>query len=552
MFEPRWYQREAVDSVVAEWKNGVKSTLVDAPCGAGKSIILAMIASEFAKKYSGARILCLAHVKELLVQNEQATKLVWSGAPTGMWSAGVGRKEYDRIMFAGIQSFEGVVEDYADWDIVMIDECHLIPPRSNTRYKKVLDIIKERNPKVRIVGLSATPYRMDNGHMVGEGQFFETEAYSIPIQTLIDEGSLCNVTSEGSIYEADLSTVKTRMGEYEVKTLEQAFKTITKDALNDCQQTIRDRNATLIFCTSVLHANIVKDELAALGIGCEVVSGDTKKDERDRICKDFKEGRIKCLANVNVLTTGTNFPICDTLILLTATQSVSKYVQIIGRGMRIHPDKESCVVLDFGGNAERHGPIDDINIKARQANGGDGEAPGKYCGKVDGSWIPDQQGNPGCKMVLATAVRECPNCGYLFPPPKPKIKTIAQKGAILKQDLKKPHYADIKTWTFYKKVSQAGNEMVVIEFFADDRGIGDASKFVSFSAATSKYKLFLMPGSKIGKAKVQMVKFKKALGVDCDDDMESLLEAIRQKNPPKQILAKKDGKYWSVLDVVFD
>jgi DNA repair protein RadD len=137
-------------------------------------------------------------------------------------------------------------------------------------------------------------------------------------------------------------------------------------------------------------------------VECGFVTGDTPTNERDAILASFKAGDLKFLCNVNVLTTGFDAPHIDCVALVRPTLSPGLYYQMVGRGFRLHPSKTNCVVLDFGGNVLRHGPVDQIRVKERDA--GNGQAPAKEC--------------PECHAVIAAGYAVCPECGYEFPPPE--------------------------------------------------------------------------------------------------------------------------------------
>jgi DNA repair protein RadD len=151
-------------------------------------------------------------------------------------------------------------------------------------------------------------------------------------------------------------------------------------------------------------------------VTCETIVGDTPSAQREAIINDFKAGRIQCLTNANVLTTGFNAPAVDLIAMLRPTKSAGLYVQIVGRGCRLAPGKTDCLVLDFAGNIARHGPIDAIKPKTPKA-GEDGDAPTKAC--------------PECDSIVHAAVRQCPDCGHMFPEPQIKIDAKASTLDIL-------------------------------------------------------------------------------------------------------------------------
>jgi len=187
-------------------------------------------------------------------------------------------------------------------------------------------------------------------------------------------------------------------------------------ACREIVEMTKDRRAVLIFAASVAHAEHVQTTLErVIGDECGLVTGDTPTAERDHLIARFKGERIaanlfgdthpplKYLVNVNVLTTGFDAPNVDCIVLLRPTASPGLYYQMVGRGFRLCPDKTDCLVLDYGGNILRHGPVDAIQVAERPGNGG-GQAPAKEC--------------PECQAVIHAAYSVCPDCGYEFPPPE--------------------------------------------------------------------------------------------------------------------------------------
>ncbi|SDX56714.1 DEAD/DEAH box helicase [Paracoccus sanguinis] len=204
----------------------------------------------------------------------------------------------------------------------------------------------------------------------------------------------------------------TRAGDFIARDLAAAVDqdAITRAAVTEIIAHGRDRKSWLAFCSGVAHAQHVAAEFERQGIICSTIFGDTPKDERDCIIADFKRGKIRALASMGVLTTGFNAPGVDLIALLRPTQSAGLYVQMVGRGTRLAPGKENCLVLDFAGNVRRHGPIDLVRPK-RPGEAGSAEPPAKLC--------------PECDSIVALAASECPDCGHVFPAREVKIAPTA-------------------------------------------------------------------------------------------------------------------------------
>ena len=416
----RAYQTAAINGIYNYFAAETGNPLVVIPTAGGKSLVMASFIEGVLKSYPDQRILIVTHVRELIEQNHAELIKLWPQAPAGIYSAGLKKREISaQILFAGIQSIHKHVYGVQQCDLVLIDEAHLIPRSSNTMYRKFLDGLKRLNPMLKVIGLTATPYRLDSGRLhEGEEAIFTDIAYEVTVRELIDDGYLSPLISKRMATELDVSEVGTRGGEFIAKDLEAAIDqdAITQSAVDEIFSYSANRKSWLIFCAGVDHAYHVRDAVRARGVTCETIVGDTPSAQREALIKDFKAGRIQCLTNANVLTTGFNAPAVDLIAMLRPTKSAGLYVQIVGRGCRLAPGKSDCLVLDFAGNIARHGPIDAIKPKTPKA-GEEGEAPTKDC--------------PDCNSIVHAAVRECPDCGHLFPEPKIKIEARASNLDIL-------------------------------------------------------------------------------------------------------------------------
>jgi DNA repair protein RadD len=411
--ELRDYQKEALDALFNYWKTGQgKNPLVVMPTGSGKSLVIGAFIKTVCSN-SHVRILIVTHVKELIEQNQMELLRYWDDARTGIYSAGLGMKQtHAQITFAGIQSIYNHVYDLGKIDIIIVDEAHLIPRTSQTRYQTFLNDMKTANPNICIWGTTATPYRLDSGLLCeGKDALFDGIAYSVDMKKLIKDGYLVSVVSKGGVKKINLVNVHTVAGEYNAKELAYAADDpeLIKLAVEEIVAYGEERKAWLVFASGVDHADHVAKEIRKHGVTCEIITGDTDADKRDRVVREYRDGRVRCIVNVMVLTTGFNAPVCDLIALLMATQSTGKYVQIVGCGMRTNPGKQNCLLLDYGSNVTRHGPIDDIDPVKRKNMFGEIKraAPVKDC--------------PQCHAIIAARCSVCPDCGYEFP-------VIAQHG----------------------------------------------------------------------------------------------------------------------------
>lgn len=368
MLELRPYQRAAIDGLYDYWssKKG-DNPLIVSPTGSGKSLIIAHLVKD-AMSFPGTRVLVLTHVKELLEQGATELLNLYREADVGFYSASLKKKMLHRaVTFAGIQSIHKRAFDMIPPpDLVIVDECHLIPRSDSTRYNKFLSDLKLANPAVKIVGLTATPYRLDSGWLhKGEGAIFDGIAYDIPVADLMEQGFLAPVVSKAGARKIDLSEVGHRGGEFIESELAKAASDpeLVRETVAEIVQYGADRKAWLIFACGVIHANMIRDEFQAHGIEAHVVTGADGMTERAEKIERFRRGAYKCLINVNVLTTGFNVPHVDLIGIVRATESAGLYVQIVGRGTRLAPGKTDCLA-EGQKVLTNHGliPIEDIEL----------------------------------------------------------------------------------------------------------------------------------------------------------------------------------------------
>ncbi len=391
----RDYQKDAVDSFYTQVNQGFKSGIISAPTGSGKSIIISDICKTFAEK--GKKVIVCTHRKELILQNENTLNRYCNDIDTGVFSAGCKRKELNApVIFAGIMSIYNSIEELEKVDLLIIDEAHRVNFEENTTYAKLIDILRKVNPDLIVLGLSATPYRLKQGLLYeGKDRIFETLYYEISVDRLLIDGWLAPVISKGGVKKIDLTNVHTKMGEYDARELSIAAdkNELTQHAVNEICELGKDRKAWIIFTTGIEHALHVCDTLKSKNITCEMIDSTTNIDARNKILSDYKNGLLRCIVNVNILTEGFDFPKIDLIALLMSTKSPSKFVQAVGRGMRLAEDKKNCLVLDYGSNTLRLGTINSIIPPTKD------ETP-----------TPTVKECFHCNMIIPITAKVCPFC----------------------------------------------------------------------------------------------------------------------------------------------
>lgn len=479
----------------------------------GKSLCIAELIKRTLMVRPNARFMMLTHVKELIEQNHEKLKIIWPSAPTGIYSAGVGFKQYQQpIIYGGIQSCYRRPEIFGKINVLIIDEAHLVSDKVESMYGAMIEGLKKTNPDLVIMGLTATPYRMGMGFLTN-GPIFEDIYYDITTMEsfvkLIDEGFLCPLVSYGTDHEMDVSNVKMRGGEFLESSLDKELnrREITQGIVNEVLQKRGERKKGLSFCISKDHAESMAAMYNEVGITSKYLHSDMSKSERESILDGFKSGAFENLTNVGIATTGLDVPDIDYIVLARPTQSTGLHVQILGRGLRPHPSKENTLVLDFAGNTMRLGPINDpvIPVAPGEKREG-GEAPIKMC---------------ECGLFVPASTRTCPECGYEFKFEE-KIKTSLQDGELIRrQDKPKIETYEVTSHSVLDYINpKTGNEVVRLNFsYVGPRGgVAEQDMYFTFAGRGMEYwhKLGIGKTPKNAKEAIEMISkdMKKPMSID--------------------------------------
>lgn len=381
------------------------------PTGAGKGVVLAQIAKDVVA-WKG-RLAIVAHVKELLEQTAGNIQKLAPEVSCGIYSAGLKSRDLGYpVTVAGIQSIYDKAQEIGKLDIIAIDEAHRIPPDGEGMYRTFLDAAKQINPNVRLVGLTATPFRLQSGLICHPDNILNRVCYEIGVRKLIVDGYLSPLKSKASTEKINVDSVHLRGGEFIQSELQVAVMSDEDKMILACgeiDQKTQDRKSVLVFATGIEHAKQIATYLQDItGDYIRTIFGDTPSDERARTIREFREQKIKYLVNVDVLTTGFDAPGVDCVAILRPTMSPGLFYQMVGRGFRLAPGKTDCLVLDFGGNLMRHGPVD----RMRPGTGGK-ESPSKA-----DPW----KECPACQEVVERTCDVCPSCGEVFPKRERAVK----------------------------------------------------------------------------------------------------------------------------------
>jgi len=399
----RDYQLAARDTLWRYLANREGNPALVLPTGAGKSPLMAAIARQACEEWGG-RVGILAHTRELVSQNAAALTRYWPEAPLGIYSAGLNRRDrFERVLACQIQSVAKIAHRIGHFDLLLIDEAHRIPLNGEGRYLRFIDGCRKINPELRVVGLTATPYRLQGAAVpvCGPEHVLTEIAYEARVGDLIADGYLSPLVSRAG-ERPDLSAVHTRGGEYLEPELAAAMIPLVERTIDDLLPRAQGRRAGIVFCVNVSHAQAVLAALQARGEAAGLVHGGTPAAERDRLVQAFRAGALRWMVNVNVLSEGFDAPHIDCVAMLRPTKSPGLYYQQVGRGFRLAPGKTDCLVLDYAGNVLEHGPVDAIRVQPARPRAAAAVQTGqaKEC--------------PRCSALLAIALRTCPECGHVF------------------------------------------------------------------------------------------------------------------------------------------
>lgn len=516
MMTLRKYQIECVDAI---WRNLDKHCVASLPTGSGKTPCIAELIRRFLE-YPGTHILLLTHKRELIRQNyDTLVKHLPFTVDVGIYCAGLRSKELKQVTIASVQSMVNA-KDVPDFEIIIIDEAHLCPHESDGQYHEVF----ARFPKARIIGVTATPFRLKGGMLhKGKHKLFDALVYEAKTSKLIDEGWLSPIRAISTSDHADMSDVHIRCGDYKPEEMTAAMDQakITKAAVCDVMLHAADRKSILVFCAGVEHARHVQDEFLSAGeTSIATVTQETSMYDRDDCITRFKDRTLRIMVNVGVFTTGFDAPGVDCVVLLRATQSPGLYIQIIGRGLRKAEGKKECLLLDYGENISRFGPIDMITCDTVEE--GKGAPPTKPC--------------PQCSTIIFAGLATCPQCGYVFP--KEEKETI--KHGTKASDIDPIRPTVITTFDVHE---------VEYSYHKGKKGKPDSmrvSYYTGICDIVSEWVCLMHQG--FAKQKAQAWFARRGIS-PMPKTIEEAIEAAKKAVFPGKITTRKNGKYDEIISM---
>ena len=434
MLSLRYYQQESVDGLFNYFStNAEGNPLIALPGGTGKSLVIAEFVRRVITQWPNQKILVATHVRELITQSYEELVGLWPTCPAGIYSAGLKRREtHLPVTFCGIASIAKRIQEFGHVDLMLVDEADLISHREGTQYRKAIEALKVINPNLRVIGLTATPYRLGLGTLT-DGDIFtdiivDYTSYD-KFNRLVDDGFISPLIAKKTDVELNVDGVHVVGGEFNRGELQAACdkELVTRAALEEALVLAHDRNHWMAFCTGTTHADHTRDMLIEMGISAVSVHSNLPggDDERDENLRLFKAGMVRTVVGVNVFSRGFNFRPTDCLLIMRPSMSPAWWVQALCRGTRPSPEtgKQNCLVLDYAGNTRRLGPINDPVLPRKKGAKGSGMVPFRIC--------------PVCQTYNHTRVKFCSSCQYEFPEVV-KIAETASDLDLIRREKPKP------------------------------------------------------------------------------------------------------------------
>lgn len=574
MYTLRTYQQEAVDSTLKYFRKRRDPAVIVLPTGAGKSLVIAELA-----KIAKGRVLVLAHVKELVEQNH--LKYESYALQAGIYSAGLNQKDSDqKVIFGSIQSVAKAQDAFfKDFTLVVIDECHRVGLEPDSQYAKVIKQLKLNNPRICILGLTATPYRLGLGWIYNYAlrgelktqdlRFFKHCIYELPLEYMIRNKYLTPpVKVDIPVTSYDFSELIEGGNAYTMAQLEEVLHQqrrltplIIKNIV-DITQSDR-RQGVMIFSSTVKHAQEIMNHLPAGQ--ARLVVGTTELSERDQIVNDFKQKAFKYLVNVSVLTTGFDAAHVDVIAILRPTESISLYQQIIGRGLRLDTDKKDCLVLDYTGMGHSiYSP--EIGEKKTASESVAVKVPCPECGFVNDFWgIVDDDGNlvehfgrkcrgghvnshtyeltpcgyrfrfkvcEHCGAQNDITARDCSSCSNVLIDPDTKLKQARLS--------KNAHVLTPDSIEMLERFDKKGTPYLQVKYYDYDAQFVAEMHYLNNPTSLKKFTINFL--------RSHMRKPELPLNISSVNEAVKIQSQLRM---PAFVIARKQGNFWKVTEKIF-
>lgn len=538
--QERWYQNEGADALFTDSLIPDCHPVAAVPTGGGKTIIINKVSEKIIDHSPMSKVLILAADKRILEQNRASMQNYFEGLPIGLCSAGLDSYDIQKITIAGIQTVHRRAADFQKFNKIIIDECHLVSHEEKGMYRNFL----KHFIKTTFMGLTATPFRTNHGYIYeGQNALFTKISYNMftpeRYNRMVDEGYLAQLFSKPTSIKLSGDGCKTIGGDWNLKDLSEKND---RDALTTgaVMETIHfggNYKHWLFFAIDIQHCENITAKLNEHGI--KAVAIHSKAFDVDQKIEDFKSGKYQAAVQVDMLTTGFDFPGIDLVVDMRPTQSLIVHIQGKGRGGRvIYADgydldtiegrlaaiaagpKPHCLVLDFAGNTKNLGPINRVKVRTKKASKGTGEVITKDC--------------PDCGFINWGGAKFCENCEFEFIF-KEKLSMSATSAEIVEKTGKEktvfpPSWQKVDNVTYTRHISKNTNP---------------DSMLVTYHCGVMKYKEFVHIDH-TGNARHQArnwIHWRWSFKMTKPDTLEDLLKRSNLLTRPSRIEISQSGKY---------
>jgi DNA repair protein RadD len=388
----RDYQKRGIEAIRDAYRRGRRAPLYVLATGAGKTVMFSYLTYHAARR--GGRVIILVHRDHLVRQSSDA--LTEWGCPHGVIFPTYPERHERPVQVASVQSLRRRIERWTDYDptLIVIDEGHHATASTWTK-------IIEAFPTAKLLSVTATPARLDGKGLI---RHFDDLILGPSMQELILNGYLAQYRMFAPQVRPDLSGVRRAMGDFKVDALAAVMDvpTLTGDAVKHYDKHLAGA-PSIAFAVTVKHASHIAEQFRKAGRQATVIEGNTDPIMRKQMLRDLGTGQLNVLCSCEVISEGVDVPVCQGAILLRPTESVTLYLQQVGRALRPKPDGSDAVILDHAGNSLRHGLPDDDRVWSL----------------ADGLVATNGRKRPGaairtCSMCFAifAGTTECPVCGH--------------------------------------------------------------------------------------------------------------------------------------------
>lgn len=517
----RDYQLECIDATWDELYRG-ETALVQAPTGSGKTLTFSHLIKKCLEQHAGMRVVILMGRVDLVLQTEAAIARVVERRHVGAYCGSLNRREINRpVTVASIHSVVDI--ETPAYNLVIVDEVHNLDQAEGS-YIKFIDKQRAKNPKLKIVGFTATPFRSD-GVIYGEEKIFKRLCYKKTIQDMIAMGYLCRPVLKQAENAFDTGNLRIRAGEYMAEDVDALVsdEAVMLSQVREALDKMKGRKAVAWATANIDHCERLLKLLQAEGESATAIHSKQARDARGGNLSSFTSGRARHMVFVSILSEGFDHPPIDCIVLMRPTRSPVLYVQTVGRGLRIYPGKDDCLVLDYGQVVRELGPLDDPKVKGKK---GEGEAVLKLC--------------PQCSSWVAGGFRQCPDCSYEFPPPlaaEDKLTKRADNNAEILSKANEPETEEVGPVYLAMHQAKSGNACVKIVYSYGGMKTpwGDRDGIAEFFVTTSAW---------------AMQRLEQRLGIVGAELPGIPFPGERRVNGTFKVTKVKDGKFWRVLSVV--